>query len=336
MQNIQQKNSYLPPSSAGKIMITNVPVVIDSAMISDVEKLLLRDIKNFETINYIYVVNSDKKLVGAISIKEVFTLPKTTLLSGVIKRDLVKVRIHTDQERVAMIAIKHNLKAIPVVDADDKFLGVVPSDVILNVLHQENIEDVLRSAGVHSSGDLNQYFLTASASFHFKKRLPWLIFGTIGGFIAAILIGSFEQILEELLVLAAFIPSVVYTADAVGSQTQIIFIRSLALNLDFNFKKYFHREVVISLLLALALALLIAIFSFIWQESLVLSLILGLSFFFTIIIATLTAILLPWIFYIFKKDPAVASGPLATIVRDVLSIVIYFIVASACLRFFVI
>ena len=331
MQNNHQKNQLLPIDSAGRIMVSNVPIVSDISTIADAENLLLKEIKNFETINYIYVVNSQDQLVGVISIKEVFGSPKTTPISQIMKRELIKVRLHTDQEHVAILAIKHNLKAIPVVDAEDVFLGAVPSDVILNVLHRENIEDVLRSAGVHSFGDPTEYLMATSATFHFKKRLPWLIVGTLGGFVAAILVGSFERILQELLVLAAFIPSVVYTADAVGSQAQMIFIRSLALNHDFNFKKYFRREMIISVLLAMALALLMSAFSFVWQGSLILSFILGLSFFLTIIIATATAILLPWFFYAFKRDPAIASGPLATIIRDVSSIVIYFVVASISL-----
>jgi len=335
MQDNPQKNHGLSLDSAGRIMATNVPIISDKATIADIEHLLLKDTRNFETINYIYVVNSQKQLTGVVSIKEVFSLPKSTLVAQAAKKPLVKVRPHTDQEHVAILAIKHNLKAIPVVDAEDVFLGAVPSDVILNVLHKENIEDILRSVGVQSSGDPTEYFTIASVAFHFKKRLPWLIVGTLGGFVAAILVGSFERILQELLILAAFIPSVVYTADAVGSQVQMIFIRSLALNHDFDFKKYLRREMIIGALLAMALAALMSLFSFVWQGSPILSFILGLSFFLSVIIATATAILLPWLFYMFKCDPAISSGPLATIIRDVLSIAIYFAVISVSFNFFV-
>lgn len=110
-------------------------------------------------------------MTGVISAEEIFRLPKTTSVSQIMKKAVVKVRPHIDQERVAMLAIRHNLKAIPVVDAEDKFLGAVPSDVILNILHQENIEDILRSAGVHSFGDPTKYLITAPATFHFRKPL---------------------------------------------------------------------------------------------------------------------------------------------------------------------
>ena len=335
MQINQLKNKKLPTESAGRIMAVNVPIAQDNATIADIENLLLKEAKNLETINYIYIVNSEKKLTGVISIKEVFCLPKTTSVSQVMKKELVKVRPRTDQERVAMLAIRHNLKAIPVVDIENKFLGAVPSDVILNILHQENIEDVLRSAGVHSFGDPAKYLITAPPIFHFKKRLPWLTVGTFGGFAAAILISAFERILQELLILAAFIPAVVYMADAVGAQAQMIFVRSLVIDQNLNFKKYFQREIIVSILLAVTLALAISLLTFVWQKSLILSLILGLSFFLTIIIAATTAILLPWIFYKLRYDPAIASGPLATIIRDVLSIIIYFAVASLGLNIFV-
>ncbi len=334
-QDNQLKNQGLPLESAGRIMAVNVPVVGEGATIADIENLLLKETKNLETINYIYIVNSQKQLIGIISVKEVFCLPKTTPVDQVMKKELVKVRPHTDQERVAMLAIKHNLKAIPVVDTDDKFLGAVPSDVILNVLHQEHVEDILHSVGIHTVGDPIQHLTATSAIFHFKKRIPWLIVGIFGGFGAAILVGSFERLLEELLVLAAFIPALVYMADAVGAQTQMIFIRSLVLDQNLNFKKYLWREIIISILLAIALAFAISLLSFIWQESFIISLILGLSFFLSIIIAVAVAILLPWGFYRFHQDPAIASGPLATIIRDVLSIIIYFFTASIVMNIFV-
>ncbi len=327
----QQKNLALPSDSASKIMAHNVPIVLDTATVAEIEQLLLREAKNLETINYIYIVDSKNRLVGVISIKEVFGLPKTTSVAQVMKRELVKVRPHTDQERVAMLAIKHSLKAIPVVDAEGKFLGAVPSDVILYVLHQEHIEDILHSIGIHAIGDPSKDLTTSSAIFHFKKRLPWLMVGTLGGFGAAILVGSFESLLEELLLLAAFIPALVYMADAVGVQTQMIFIRSLILDQSLDFKKYLQREIIVGVLLAVVLAAMIGVLSFIWHGLPILSLILSLSFFLAIIFAVVVAVLLPWAFYKFHQDPAIASGPLATITRDILSIIIYFLTASIVL-----
>lgn len=331
--NSGEENKF-PPESAGRVMIREAPVVLDSATIGEIEDLLLKETKNFETINYIYLVDAAGHLTGVLSIKDIFRLPKTTEATKAAEKKLVAVRPHTDRERVALLAIRHNLKAIPVVDAQNRFLGVVSSDAILNILRQEDIEDALRSAGIGKFKDPARELIAASAALHFKKRLPWLVIGMFGGMIAALAVGFFEGLLDKMLILAAFIPAVVYMADAVGVQTQTLFIRRLAIDRDFNFKKYLNREAVVGLALAAALSVLIVLFSLIFWKSAILSLILGVSFFFTIATAVAAAIALPWIFYILNHDPAIASGPFATVIRDILSILIYFAVASLALKFF--
>ena len=213
-------------------------------------------------------------------------------------------------------------------------LGVIPSDVILNILHNENIEDVLRFAGVNKLKDPAVSIIKASAAIHFRKRLPWLILGLFGGIVAALVIGFFEEALRVHLALAAFIPAVVYMADAVGSQTQIIFVRSLALNHKLNLKKYIWREARVNLFLALVLGVIISIVSLLWWKSSLLGIILGVSIFLTILTAMAVAIFLPWLFSKFKYDPAIASGPFATVIRDILSLLIYFGIAQVMLNIF--
>lgn len=330
----QQEIKYFPPESAERIMVSNIPIVSPSSSIREVEKLLLEKTKDFETINYIYVVDAGKKLVGVVSIKEIFRRPKDSVVSEIMKADPVAVRPHTDRERVALLAIKHNLKSIPVVDNENKFLGVVPSDVILKTLHQKNIEDILRSAGIHKFENPAQDLILASATTHFKKRLPWLVVGLAGGVIAAITVGFFENLFAKMVTLVAFIPAVVYMADAVGSQTQTIFIRSLAIEHNLIFKNYLWRECKVSFFLAIILSIVISLISFWWWASLLLGLILGASFFITIFAASFIAVFLPWFFYKLKYDPAIVSGPFATAIRDVLSIVLYFTIASFVLKYF--
>ncbi len=329
-----QKEPHLRSDSAGTIMITNVPVVLSSATIGDINVLLLKEAANFETINYIYVVDVGNKLSGVLSIKELFCLAKTVVVSEIMQTKLITVRPHTDQERVALLSIKHNLKAIPVINHENLFLGVVSSDIILNILHQENIEDLLRSAGVNIFKNPARDLITASTFVHFKKRLPWLLVGLLGGLAAASLVGSFEHLLSEMLILAAFIPAVVYMADAVGAQTQTIFIRSVALDQKLDIKKYLLREVAVGFFLATTLGLLVTLFLITWWEPPILGIILGISFFTTIIIAISVAILLPWLLLRLDYDPALASGPLATVIRDILSIMFYFIIADKILRMF--
>lgn len=311
--------------SAGSKIITNIPIVSPEKTIKEVEELLLHKINDFETIAYIYAVDTAGKLVGAISIKEVFRAPKNEKMSNIMKKDLIKVHSHTHQETLAILAIKHNLKAIPVVDKEDKLLGIVSSDAILNILHKEQVEDFLRSAGIRSSENPIKDILSASAVVQFEKRLPWLIIGLFGGIIAAFVIGFFESILAQTIALVAFIPAIVYIADAAGSQSQTIFIRAIAIDRDIDFKTYFLRETKIGFLIASALGVLMFLTSLLWQPTTV-AVILGISFFFAICAAITIAVSLPWIFLKFKIDPAIASGPFATIIRDIISLIIYFAV----------
>lgn len=332
--NHNQANQHFLPESAGRLMTNKVPIADAKMTIADIKKMLLNKTKDFETINYIYVVDKNKKLKGVISIKDVFCFSKTTPVAEIMTKDIVTARAYTDQERVALLALQHNLKAIPVVNKEYYILGVVPSDVILNILYNEDIEDALRSAGVSKLKNPAVSIIKASATVHFRKRLPWLILGLFGGMFAALVVSFFEEVLRVRLALAAFIPAVVYMADAVGAQTQIIFIRSMALDNKLNLKKYIWREVRVNLLLALVLGVIISVVSLLWWKSSLLSMIFGISIFLTILMAMTVAIFLPWLFSKFKYDPAIASGPFATVVRDILSLLIYFSIAQAILNLF--
>ena len=326
-------NKY-PSESAGRRMIGNVPKALPEERISDIRKRLFEEAKDLETLNYIYIIDRRNKLVGVLSLKDVFQKPEESKIKDLMVKDVVKARPHTDQERVAILALRHNLKSIPVVDKEDVFLGVVTSDVILGILHSENIEDILRFAGISKRDTFLNKTLQFPVSVLARIRLPWLIFGLFGGLFAAQIVTFFEGPLKIHFVLAAFIPLIVYMADAVGVQAQTLFIRNLALDSRLDARKYFLKEIKISLVIALILGGLLAAISFLWFGLLNIGIILGISLFLTVICACLIAVLVPWLLQSLKKDPAIGSGPFATIVRDILTLAIYFSVASLMIKFF--
>jgi len=312
-------------------MVSEVPLVGMNATISDVQELLESKKSNFESISYIYVIDEEKRLKGVLSIKELFRLPKKLKVRQVMKRKIISVRPSTDQERVALLAIEHNLKAIPVVDKRGYFQGVYPAHVILNILDQENIEDMLRFAGIHSFTDPARSIMNASAGILIRKRIPWLIIGLVGGLIAALVVSKFQQALETEILLAAFIPAIAYIADAIGTQTQTIFIRTLSINHALKIKIYLWRELKVGMGLALLLSLLAGVsISVLW--SIKLGIIIGSSFFATSIVAVAVAIIMPLVFFRLKIDPAIASGPFATVIRDIMSLLIYFGIATYALH----
>jgi magnesium transporter len=249
-------------------------------------------------------------------------------------KTLIKAHPYTDQERVAILALKHNLKAIPVVDKENKFLGVVTSDTILDILHSEHVEDILRSAGVHDGVYFPSRLMKVPISILAKARIPWLIVGLLGGIFAAQIANFFETPLKTHFALVGFIPLIVYIADAVGTQTQTLVARSLAIDFEFSFKRYLLKEIKVSLLIALALGVLLSVISILWYRLPYLGLILGISLFLAVIASIFIGSLIPYLLQKFKQDPAIGSGPFATIITDIASLVIYFSIASLLLKLF--
>jgi magnesium transporter len=321
-----------PPESAGRRMIENIPLCHPQERILDIRKRIFQKANEFESLNYIYVVNGEKRLLGVFSIKDIFRKDENIRVEEIMERKIIKVYPHTDQERVALLALRYNLKTVPVVDKQDHFLGVVTSDVILDILHSEDIEDILRSAGISKYNTLASKIFQASPTVLTKLRLPWLLLGLFGGFLAAQIVNFFESSLKSHFILASFIPLIVYMADAVGTQTEILFIRNLVYPL--NMRNYFLKEIRVSLSIALILGVLLALVSYLLFKLPYIGIILGVSLFFTIVTAFFLGLLVPYLFNKFKKDPAIASGPVGTIIRDISSLIIYFSTSSILLRSF--
>ena len=325
-------NKKFPNESAGRKMIKAIPIAYSEQRILDVKNMLFEKMKELETINYIYVIDKREKLIGVFSVKEIFRSPEQTKVREIMEKEIVKVRPYTDQEKIAISALKNNLKSIPVVDKNNKFLGVVPSDIILDVLYSENVEDFLKLAGINSP---LQKISKGSSLYLFKIRIPWLALGLLGGILGATLITFFEAPLKENFILASFIPLILYMSGAVGNQTEILLIRNMALDAKISIYKYFFREIKVSFLISLILtSLLFSISMIFFNASYNIAIILGSSLFISIFVAVSVGVFMPYVLNKFGKDPAVGSGPFSTISRDILSLIIYFLIATFLLRLF--
>ena len=329
---LPEVTSAYPPETAGRLMVTNVPVVSPDDTIKKIEEMLLTKVKEFETINYIYATHKSGRLAGVISIKDILRQPKNRLVSEVMVKEPVVAHPHTDQERVAYLALKNNIKAIPIIDKEDIFLGVVPSDVILTVAYQEASEDIFRLGGV---GNLHGHKLDdtmkLSIAALLKHRLPWLLIGLLGGLLAAKIIGLFEKTLEANLILAAFIPLIVYMGGATLAQTQAFLIRDLAINPNLKFNKYFLKQLTVISSIGLITSTLVFAFGFIFLNDWLIIEILSTALFAAILSSIITGLIVPYIFYSLKMDPANASGPVATILQDIMGVTLYFLIAALLL-----
>ena len=311
-------------------MVTNVATAEENQKIEAIKKLLLKKKNGFSSLNYIYIVNSNGVLKGVISLRELLEANPHKPIKTVMQKRVVSVRPHTDQERAALLALEHHLKSIPVVDKNNHFLGILSTDTIFNVLHNEGVENIMRLGGVTKGAKFDDIFnLPLRTSI--IHRLPWLLIGLLGGLMAAIVVNSFEDLLAKNLILAAFIPLVVYMADAVGTQMEAFIIRDLALHPDLKFLSYFLKQALIVLVIAAIISGATYLISDLIYHNSSVSLVLMWGLFFAILSSLVTGLLVPYFFGRIKMDPANASGPIATTIQDVLSIVIYFAIATLIL-----
>ncbi len=307
-------------------MTENVPRVSVSALVREVEQYLLEHAKQLDTIDYLYALDEREVLVGVLSIKDLFSAERNAPVAEVLSRTLVTVRAHTDQERIALLALKHNIKAIPVIDASRHLLGVVAADDILRILDHEATENLAKLGGVDRAAGY-ETILAIPITRAFRHRIPWLVIGLFGGIATAGIISGFEEILSEYLILAAFIPLIVYLADAIGTQIATFIIRDLALTPTLSFAPYALRHAVVVGLLGGVLSALLFVASLVLYGELMVSVVLALALMGASISALFSGLLVPYLFAKLSFDPANASGPIATITQDILSVVIYLSVA---------
>lgn len=316
-----------PPDSAGRLMVSDVPVVSEQATVAEIEKLLTKQTAKFSTINYIYVLDQGGCLLGAISVKELFRSAKNTAVKDLLPSKIISVSARTDKERVAMLALKHSLKAVPVLDKNKVFLGVVPSDVILKILHDEATEDIMRLSGVIKEAPYVEGDSSLPLFKTLRHRLPWLVAGLAGGILAADIVSRFEGILAEHIILAAFIPLIVYMSGAVCAQMQAFIIRDLAFDPTLKFLKYLLKQSGVTAVMGVAVSLLLYALSYWLYGQAMISFVLALALFFAVLSSLLTGLIIPIIFSRLRLDPADASGPVGTIIQDVISIIVYLLVA---------
>jgi len=310
--------------SAGRLATLAVPRTAKDRTVASVLAEVQSFSDEYETVDYIYVLE-DERLVGVISIHELLASKPDSLVANIMTQPVAYVHTSTDQEKVADLALAQNIKAVPVVTDDGVFAGTVQSDAILRILQDEHKEDVLRYAGINVSA--SERLANFTLYEHLTSRLPWLVIGLGGGLLAAWVVDKYSYAIEAELALAAFIPAIVYMADSVGSQTQMVYVRSLTGYVKDSFFKRLKKELFITTFVGLVLSILIAIVSWFWLENTSISLILSISVLITVYFSVFVAVVLPWAFNKMGKDPALATGPLATVIRDVSSLAIYFFIA---------
>jgi magnesium transporter len=286
--------------------------------------------QRFDSVHFVYVLDRDGALVGVVSLADLFAASPSTMVSELMQRDPQAVRAGVDREEAASVAIREELAAVPVVDEHGGFLGVFPPRAIMHVLRAEHLEDLHHMAGIWHHSDEARRALLAPPFERARYRLPWLLIGLVGSMLAASLVAQFEAILQAQIAVAFFIPAIVYLADAVGTQSEAVAVRGLSLT-DAGIGRLLAGEITAGVLMGGTLAVVAAAFTVVVFDDVELAVAVAVSLLCACAIATGLGLCLPWGFARVGWDPALASGPVGTIIQDVLSLLIYFGAATAIL-----
>ena len=280
----------------------------------------------FESATHIVVCEAERFL-GILRIEDLLAAPVEARLGDLMDATAPVVAPGADQEVAAWLAAQRGESALAVVDREGRFAGLIPPDRVIAVLLAEHEEDLSRLGGFVVRTNAVRASSEESVPLRFRHRLPWLLLGLAGALAAADLVGFFESALEANVALAFFLPGIVYLADAVGTQTETIVVRALSIGI--SLRQMAVRELLTGLAIGCALAA--TAFPLLWLRWQNLSLAAGvaLAMLAACSTATLAAMALPWLLQRAGFDPALGSGPLATVIQDLLSIVLFFLIAGA-------
>jgi len=302
-------------------IVTKVPVAKPADSIGCVMTSLRSS--SYESVEAVYVTDDEGKLCGAVRLADLLRLPEVVTIGEVMSEASAVVYPTEDQEHVAEMALRHNLAAVPVVNCEGRLLGVVPPRSLLKILRIEHIEDLHRFTGILDGNERARGAMEGAPVRRARDRLPWLLVGLVGSIGATYFVSRFERTLEERVAIAFFIPGIVYLADAIGTQTEAITVRGLSFS-NHSFRYLLTSELVTGLLIGSILGGIAFPFVVLFFGDVRLASVVAISICMAGGFATSIGLMLPWILSRAGWDPAFGSGPVATIIQDVLSLMVYF------------
>ena len=281
-------------------------------------------------MDVVHVVDAHRRLHGAVPLPALLTAPASAPVASLMQ-PVSAVGAATHPEHAASHALRHALLAVPVVDRGGRLVGVVPARALMQILRREHVEDLRHMAGIRRETTLARNAIEAPPMRGARDRLPWLLVGLAGSMVATFVMARFEAALQAKIALAFFVPAIVYLADAIGTQTEAIAVRGLSLS-HVPMRTLVWAEMRTGLLIGLALGALVwPAIAWVFDDR-ALATAVALSLIAAGTVATTIGLLLPWTLSRLGRDPALGSGPIATIVQDVLSLAIYFVIAAALIR----
>jgi magnesium transporter len=317
--------------TAGGIMELERIAVREDATIRDAIDLARAGAEEIENLQKIYVVREDDVLTGHIDVLDLLIYPRSTPIKDAAKKNPVVVPLAMDQEEVAGLFGKYDEFTLPVVDEQNRLVGRITVDDIIDVIEEEASEDIAHIAGT-TEVELGE---TSPIKIS-RSRLPWLVVGLAGQFIAALIMSRYEVPLQEWFVLAFFVPLIVGTAGSIGIQAAVVVVRELALGqiTVLRMGQRVGRELTVAFLNGMILGAILFVAVFFWQRDVDLAVLLLGTLLIVIAVAAFIGSSVPLLLERMKIDPAIATGPFITVSNDIIGLAIYLSLATLYLSRF--
>lgn len=318
-------------SSAGAIMTIEFIDFKENITVKEAIKRVREIGYDKEVTSTCFITNKNRELKGKIYLKDLIFNDENLLVSDIMEKNIIFTKTIEDQEKVATLFKEYDLTCMPVVDKEYRLVGIITVDDIIDIIEQENTEDFQKMAAMVPN---EEEYLKTSAFKLAKHRILWLLILMVSATFTGAIIKKYDEILQSVVILAAFIPMLMDTGGNAGSQSSTLIIRGLALGeiRIRDFLKVILKEFKVSLIVATALATLNFIRIFALEgTSFNISLVVCISLFFTVIIAKVVGGILPIIAKNFKLDPAIMASPLITTIVDTFALLVYFSLAAAFL-----
>ncbi len=317
-----------PEDSAGSIMTIEYVDLKKEMTVGQAIQYIKKIGVDKETIDTCYVINSNRVLEGIISLRKLMLNDDTTVIKDIMDTDVISINTHDDQEDVASLFKKYDYYVMPVVDKENRLVGIITVDDILDVIDQEVTEDLYKMAAMQPS---EKEYLKTNNWVLAKNRIPWLLVLMVSATFTGGIIKKFENALESAMILAAFIPMIMDTGGNSGSQSSTLIIRGLALGelKPSDIVKVLWKELCVSGVVGIALSVVnfLRIY-FLERTDILVAITVSFTLFLTIILAKVVGGVLPIIAKKFRLDPAIMAGPLITTVVDAVALLIYFTMAT--------
>ena len=317
-----------PDDSAGSLMTVEFVDIKENCTVKEAMERIKKQAKDTEHINTTYVVDNKRKLLGSVSLKDIILSNDDTIIKDIMDHISTNINTLTDQEDVANEFKKYDVTSLPVVDLENRLVGIITVDDIMDIVEEETTEDIEKMAAITPN---DKPYMKTGVFETWKKRIPWLLILMISAAFTGKIIQTYENALASYVVLTSFIPMFMDTGGNAGGQASVTIIRSLSLN-EIDFKDIFKimwKEIRVAILIGITLAVANFIkLMVIDQVSVSIALVVCLTLIVTVFCAKIVGCTLPLLAKKIGFDPAVMASPFITTIVDALSLIIYFTIAT--------